>query len=89
MEDVVPTEVLNNDPMDLEGGYVDVEDELDQHPSKPLPPKRDTKGEALSLYDAWKDLIPSLVQPFLTYTNKSPDSKYYPGGPFALRFLRH
>ena len=67
----MPTEVLNDDPMDLEGDYVDVEDEVDQHPSTPLPPKRNTKGEALRLYNAWKDLIPSLIRPFLTYTNKS------------------
>jgi hypothetical protein len=61
-------EALNEDPMDLDEHYVDVDD---QQPAQPHGHKRDTKGEAQRLYEAWQKLLPSLVLPFLDYMNKS------------------
>jgi hypothetical protein len=64
-------EVFNDDPIDLDEDYVDVEDPQPANPHKPFVQKRDTQRETQRLYDAWKVLIPSLVLPFLTYMNKS------------------
>jgi len=67
-------EAFNDDPMDLDEDYVDIEDPQlarNPNPHKPGAQKRDTQGEAQRLYDAWKVLVPSLVLPFLTYMNKS------------------
>lgn len=64
-------EAFGDYPMDLDKDYVDIEDPQPPNPHKPDVQKRDTQGEAQRLYNAWKDLIPLLVPPFLTYTNKS------------------
>ena len=64
-----PADVPNDNTMDLNEDYVDVEDP--QPPRDTPKNKRDTHGEAQRLYDAWKDLIPTLVLPLLTYLNKS------------------
>jgi hypothetical protein len=44
--------------MNLNEDYIDVEPPLDTPENK-----RDTHSEAQRLYDAWKDLIPTLVLP--------------------------
>ena len=61
-----PADVPENNTMDLDEDYIDVEPPRDTPENK-----RDTHGEAQRLYDAWKDLIPTLVLPLLTYLNKS------------------
>jgi len=64
-----PADVFNDNPMDLDEDYVDVEG---PRPSQDSPRnKRDTQGEAERLYDAWQKLIPTLILPFLAYLNKS------------------
>jgi hypothetical protein len=64
-----PADVFNDNPMDLDENYIDVEG---PRPSQDSPGnKRDTQGEAERLYDAWKRLIPALILPFLAYLNKS------------------
>jgi hypothetical protein len=48
-----PADVFNDNPMDLNEDYVNVEG---PRPSEDSPGnKRDTQGEAERLYDAWKD----------------------------------
>lgn len=67
-------EAFNDDPMDLDEDYVDVEDSQPAphpNPHKPGAQKRDTQREAQRLYDAWEALVPSLTLPFLGYMNKS------------------
>jgi hypothetical protein len=70
--DVSAAETTNDNPMDVNNDYVDIEDEQPAQGSRePHKHKRDTQGEAQRLYDAWRGLIPSLVLPFLAYMNKS------------------
>jgi len=65
-------EAFNDDPMDLDEDYVDVEDpQPAPNRHKPDVQKRNTQGEAQRLYNAWMNLVPSLVLPFLAYMNKS------------------
>jgi hypothetical protein len=61
-------EEFNEDPMDRDEDYVDIED---QQPAQSRQHKQETKGEAQRLYESWQKLLPSLVLPFLTYMNKS------------------
>ena len=62
-------DTFSDGPMDLNEDYVDVEDPQPAQDSSEN--KRDTKGEAQRLYEAWKKLVPTLVLPFLAYLNKS------------------
>lgn len=55
---------------DVMGADSDWEDE-DEKPKDGSSAKRDTKGEAESLYNSWKKLIPNLVEPLLKYVNQS------------------
>jgi hypothetical protein len=65
-------ETFNDDPTDLDEDYMDVEEPQPAPNShKAGARKRDTQGEAQRLYNAWKDLVPSLVLPFLAYMNKA------------------
>jgi hypothetical protein len=57
--------------MDLEEDYVAVEDQPSAYSNPPGEQKRETKMEAERLYEAWKNLISSLVLPFLAYVNRS------------------
>ena len=64
-----PADVPNDNAMDLDEDYIDVEDP--QPPRDTPENKRDTHGKAQRLYDTWKDLIPTLVLPLLMYLNKA------------------
>ena len=58
-------EAFNDDPMDLDEDYVDIEDPQpapNRHKSNVQ--KQDMQGEAQRLYNAWMNLVPSLVLPF-------------------------
>jgi hypothetical protein len=64
-----PVDIFDDNPMDLDEDYVDVEG---PRPSQDSPGNiRDTQGEAARLYDARQKLIPALILPFLAYLNKS------------------
>ena len=75
-DDVMQSEAraFNDNPMDLDEDYMDVEDRPptpSPNTHKPATRKQDTQSEAQRLYDACKVLGLSLVLPFLTYMNKS------------------
>lgn len=81
-----PADVSNDNAMDLDEDYVDLNVKDPRPPQETTENKRDTHGEAQRLYNAWKKLVPTLVLPLLTYLNKSagqPTSNTFEMSPMS------